>query len=548
MAFSTPSKLLNFRVWPWLFGLVGVCISLYQFLGFNLAGLPGDLGDGRLNNYFLEHGYLWLCGRVGSFWNAPFMFPEANTMAYSDNLLGSLPMYAFFRAFGFDRETAFQFWYIGCNALNFVGAYFALRLLQRTVYSASLGAWVYAFGLPLFLASCHAQLMPRFAVPLIIAFWILFIKEKKLMYWYSVLGLLVWQFYCGIYLGYFVIYCLIGLTVSALFFENGIRIGMHVRQLNVLQNGLKLLSSLIIALVCLAPLFYPYLKHRERRDFPNLSETISMLPTGWSHLFPPVNTLIWEPLRERLIPFFQDMPQHEHFIFVGAVTLLSAFMAWFWRRQMPYGQLVLPALILLVLLVFKIGPYPIYIWWAKYVPGAMAIRAVARFGLVLLFLVVIGASGVWDVWLQNQSNRFLKYLIMALLPIFLILDNWQNERPFAAVKTTAQKRVYVAKEAILKHWDSQKYKAVLLVDSSFSSKTLDVDFSVHLDGMLACQELGIPTINAYTASYPDSYWQNIYVSFDAAKLGGWLQSEYVKRYQLPSISPEHICVVYYNHL
>ncbi len=87
-----------------------------QMMHFDLSFIPGDIGDARLNNYFLEHGYKWLTGQVESFWNAPFFYPTIRTMSLSDNHLGVLPIYALFRFLHFDRETS----YLNLVPLNLV--------------------------------------------------------------------------------------------------------------------------------------------------------------------------------------------------------------------------------------------------------------------------------------------------------------------------------------------------------------------------------------------------------------------------------------------
>ena len=81
-------------------------------LGQNLSRIQGDLGDARLNNYILEHDYLWLTGKEKSLLDAPFFYPYPKTVAYSENHFGSMLFYSAFRSMGLDRETAFQYWFL----------------------------------------------------------------------------------------------------------------------------------------------------------------------------------------------------------------------------------------------------------------------------------------------------------------------------------------------------------------------------------------------------------------------------------------------------
>ena len=80
--------------------------GLFVITGLGLAGLwlvaspavihglvPGDIGDGRFNNYVLEHFFSWITGKTPAFWNAGFYYPFPYVLAFSDNLMGSGPFY-----------------------------------------------------------------------------------------------------------------------------------------------------------------------------------------------------------------------------------------------------------------------------------------------------------------------------------------------------------------------------------------------------------------------------------------------------------------------
>src|SRR3981081_1739179 len=94
---------------------VDAAIALTMFfvgvsLFFRFDAIPGDLGDTRFNMCVLEHGFRWIKGIDKSFWSAHFLYPATNVIAYSDNHLGTVLFYAFFRFLGLDRETAYQGW------------------------------------------------------------------------------------------------------------------------------------------------------------------------------------------------------------------------------------------------------------------------------------------------------------------------------------------------------------------------------------------------------------------------------------------------------
>ncbi|MCK9617382.1 MAG: hypothetical protein M0R21_06050 [Lentimicrobiaceae bacterium] len=95
---------------PILMFFFGIWYFAIRILGLDFAYIPGDFGDARFIHYILEHGYRFLSGNENSFWNASFMFPYKNNIALSDNMLGTMPIYALYRIIGINSETSFQFW------------------------------------------------------------------------------------------------------------------------------------------------------------------------------------------------------------------------------------------------------------------------------------------------------------------------------------------------------------------------------------------------------------------------------------------------------
>src|ERR1700739_3337747 len=112
---------------PLVLLLAGLYFVPLKILDKDFSKIPGDLGDARFNNYILEHGYKYLTGKTDKYWDAPFMYPYKNVIALSDNLLGTVPVYSFFRMIGYDRETSFQWWFLALFALNFICCFWALN-------------------------------------------------------------------------------------------------------------------------------------------------------------------------------------------------------------------------------------------------------------------------------------------------------------------------------------------------------------------------------------------------------------------------------------
>ena len=195
---------------------IGMGWVVLQPLGTKLAMIPGDLGDARFNNYVLEHFFQWLTGHVESYWDAPIFYPFQQVTAFSDNLLGSVIFYVPWRVLGFDRETAFQLWIILGYALNYLSAAWVLRKMSLKPVAAGLGAFFFAFGLPMLAQEGHVQLLYRFCIPLASYALFSYDANPRLRTLVLLFALVVWQFLMSIYLGVFLVMLLIFLLLIAL--------------------------------------------------------------------------------------------------------------------------------------------------------------------------------------------------------------------------------------------------------------------------------------------------------------------------------------------
>ena len=187
-----------------MFLLTFFFVPMSQLNGFLL--MPGDIGDARLNNYFLENIFKFFTGHVDSLWQMSFFNPFPYVIGFSDNHFGSAPVYLIVRVFGIEPDTSFQIWFLCGYLFNFAGAYFALRYLKGSVIASTIGALIFTFALPVSAHANHAQLHYRFALPLAITFFAIFLDSKQ---WRNLLiahAWLVWQFYCGVYIGFFTLF------------------------------------------------------------------------------------------------------------------------------------------------------------------------------------------------------------------------------------------------------------------------------------------------------------------------------------------------------
>lgn len=150
------------------FGMGAILLVYHPLVTSRLGLMHKALGDGRLVNYILEHGFRWLGGDPAhsSFWNPPAFHPYENVAAFSDLMVGALPLYGFWRILGAPADTAYQLFQVTVLAANFA----ALRMfLRRGVGVGNLAASAAAALIAVFHAIHfikHPQLQAVFFVML----------------------------------------------------------------------------------------------------------------------------------------------------------------------------------------------------------------------------------------------------------------------------------------------------------------------------------------------------------------------------------------------
>ncbi|HOZ82868.1 MAG TPA: hypothetical protein PKU82_08080, partial [Bacteroidia bacterium] len=233
--------------------LAGIYFGVMPYFGWDMGRIPGDLGDARFNYYILEHGYQYLTDQIHGFWDASSMYPYKNVIALSDNLIGTMPIYAIFRVFNVDRETSFQLWIIVLFLLNYWSCFYVLKKFGINNLIAASCAFIYGFGLYNHGQIFHIQVFPRFIAPLVIYWSIRFIQTLKSRYFTFLLLGLAYQFYCGIYLGFFLAYFIMFLFIAA--FIVNLKLPFELNKKALLNYTLSIIGTIIVLL----PLFLPYI-------------------------------------------------------------------------------------------------------------------------------------------------------------------------------------------------------------------------------------------------------------------------------------------------
>ena len=486
-----------------IFCLAFLLIPLHQ-LEF-LVCMPGDTGDARLNNYFLENIFQFFIGKSESLWHLSFFYPYPYVLGFSDNLFGASPLYLMPRFLGIAEDTSFQLWFLLSYFANYFSAYYAFRKLRFSQVAASFGALVFAFALPVTVRQGHAQLCYRFGVPLATLFFTFFLQRKNWKYIFISGGWLVWQYYCSIYIGFFtsililaclLAYCLKCPRWTGLSFIANMRGFIEsITQCSLKEKIIYLLASLGIFVLMLA-LFFPYLQVSRLYKFErDSSEIASMLPRPESYFLTSVSS--WYSSKAEI---FSQLPmRHEHQMFFGIGVWVFLLLGWyFYRKQkvdLPIRVILLSFPILILCTLYWNG-YSIWLLFVK-APLFSAIRAMARIDLVMLFPV----AAICSISMENIQKALSKNLTGSLntviFTIFLaIILEFSLVNPGTSAKSIWRERL-VEKEKLLPT-DLQK-------DSILFFSGCDEFFAGEIDAMWVGLRRNLPVLNGYSGWSPKGF-------------------------------------------
>lgn len=474
--------------------------------GAGFSEIPGDLGDARLNNYILEHGYKYLTGQAPSFWSAGFYYPHTGVIAHSDNLLGALVFYVPFRHLGFDRETAFQGWIITGYALNFASMAFVLLRARVSPWAAAVGATVFAFSPLQTLHLNHAQLLFRAPAPLAWHFLTGFLDRPRAGNLAAGLAFLVWQIYISLYLGYFLVLVLTAAVVSSLLSRDGLYSYVRSAPLKQKLGHVALLAGAVLAL---APLWHRYSSPKIYKN--TLAEVLDLLPRPAGYLIGSRNRLMEQVLGADLT--IQSQYPWEHALYVGIVPWVAMLLLTPRVLRHPSGtyggaRRTVLAFWLVFTLTLSVHGVSLYRFIVEAVPPLTGIRGVTRVALMLLMPLSYAVGYEFDALLRNVSKTASGACMGIAALLFGTVAVWDTGvRCVTVGKAHVQERVAkirqsaaVSSPASVLTWDGP----ILAV---FRTNPSEPGYLTHMDAMIAAQELNLVTVNGSSRFAPPGFRQ-----------------------------------------
>jgi hypothetical protein len=484
--------------------------------------MQNDLGDTRLELYILEHSYRWLAGvpAHAQFWNPPIFFPEKNAAAFTDLLLGAAPVYWLIRALGFLPDTSFQLWMLGMALLNFAAFYLWLRRgLNFRGDSSLIGAFVFAFGSPRAAQASHPQLLPHFfSVLALVALTELFknARSPKAPGWIAAFAAcLVLEFYAAFYLGWFLVLGL-GVALVIAYLDPKARPSLRTAWE---RQPWAWIGALAGAALALLPMALHYLEAARRVGFRHYSEVFPPRIQAW--LYQGEGLYAWQMKVKAF-----SMLSIEQRLSIGWISLALAIIGLRrFSRKKPWARIALATAAILILATTEV--YPGVTPWRllfHVLPGAKAIRALSRIGLLLLIPAGLGVAAYFE-----QSRK--KGWALAALAALVIVEQIQPGQSYD--KLQARWRADHIAQAIPENCPAFYFAALGPLP----------DYIYQLDAMWAGLERGIPTLNGYSGTAPSErspLSHNVSESFAElerlkSQVGTWAQGQ--------GLSPSEYCWV-----
>lgn len=486
----------------------GLVAAFHPTILSGFTRLQTDPGDTLLNHYILEHSWLWLtrADYAGTLWSPPCFYPQPNTLAYSENLLGTAPLYWLLRPLAAPLP-AYQLWMLAVTGLTFAATAWMLRRFGATHALCALGASLFAFGLPRVAQVGHQQLLPHLFAP--VALWAAwrFLEAPRTRTLAVLLAAMFLQTLASIYLGWFLGIALAVFAGCALLVDRAAlaRLADYGR-----RKWYQAAPAALVTAVLFALLLAPY-REANRGFHRSYKEIAGNLPTPAAWLTPPR----FEALREPHNPF--DPPLEERWLYNGVVPLVLAGMAvaLLARRRLDPGRhrLVLAAMVTasLLILVSLRWPGGVSAWWFVYrlVPGADAVRAVGRVATMVYLFAVVGGVLALDTVLKARFGVAWRHAIVAALCVVAVGEQVRTDlpcfdpRPFHARAEQIAKRMNGARCAYVE------------LDPAVNF------YEGHLAAMWAGLRANVPVVNGYSGRYPRAYpdWT---VAQPPARVAEWL--------------------------
>lgn len=471
----------------------------FRALLLDRGAIPGDLGDGRLIPFLLEHGWRWLRRDAlhRDLWTLPIFYPGgAGSFAYSDVLLSFAPPYWLARAAGAAPFDSYRLWILAIGVSNCLAAWLLLRWgLRASRTAAALTAPLACFSASRLFQIQHAQLWPMFypllAACALLLYWRAESPDTRRLALAGGAGAIVLQLYGAIYHAFFAL--LLGVILLAvLLCRPATRAVLRRRWA---RDARAIAVCVLVAAFALAPLALAYARAARDVHARHWRQVAELLPrpASWIFVAPNAPFSSWT-LRA---PPFAALPHaDEQALGLGYLTpLLAAAGLAVSRRRSALRIAALTMAIAAFLVTSLPGGFAPWLLAVRALPILGVVRAMSRIGLFLPTLAAAAIATLFD-GLPRRGRPWIAALALAVVGEQSVrLSTYDIRDAIEPVRTLAAR---VERSA-----------------SGFFVATRRRDLSqwlIHLDAMWATLETGRPTVNGYSGNLPRGWGDQLWLA------------------------------------
>lgn len=392
--------------------LLVVCSALLTFvLTYPVSWHPSDHVVWILDSRFLAYVQAWDCHSLwhpSRLFNANIFFPARNTLAFSENLLGNVPLFApvywatHNAILGYNVVTLATFFF---SALTM---FWLVRHVVESTPAAAVAAFVYAFAPARIFQMERVHIISEQWAPLVVLFAYAYLNSGRRRWWAGFAAFLYLQILSSLHGGMFTLFITF-IYVSAVVISARTRL--------IWRRAGYLVAGLCVAGLALAPIGVHYWQTEKQGNLSDYSDPIAYSATPTSYLNGGINHFY----HTSLLRFRAENSDHEKRLFFGVVPWLLAVLAvsyilpvrrvqhWIKNGELERGTSAIGTMVSASVLtvvtgfVLSLGPYlqwkrhvtrfslP-YLWLSHVLPGFSVMRSPARFAFMALFGVAVLAG------------------------------------------------------------------------------------------------------------------------------------------------------------
>lgn len=469
--------------------------------------LFGDAADGLLNNLLTEHWFQVLLGKEK--WSDLLIFyPAANTISYTDMALGFIFPYILFRFLGMNLFLANK---ISLICLHCFGSFcFGWLLYKKCRVSALwtlIGVTVFSYSGAYYSLLNHTQMFAISYIPFILLMlWNYFEKwesRKRIVYMLFAVTGIVLLFYTAFYVGYFfAVFCIVFVLTYLVYAAIGRRSKIKTAFGFMKKRILEMILYMLYAVVLLLPFLYAYLPTMQSMGDRDWDIILEGSPGFGNVIDLSSNTVLYGKALNLL--GYKGNSTIEGDVNFSAITiiLLLAVTIWYLKKSGKTDtwesfliMTCLVASLVSVVLVIRIGDSSLWYLFYKIVPGASALRAMARYYLLLHlpigFLIAYCGSRLCE-------GCSLKSIGITVLLLLLVLTGNMKSRISASWNISDE----------LSYLQNVPDPPADCEIAYFTNDKGDIERFFPFIQMKAWEianDKGIKTINGYSGNYPEDW-------------------------------------------